>query len=168
MQKTILRNIGLIALLAVLYVLIGNARSIQPNPFIPEAVLAVYMVVPVVAGILFGPWVGLGVGLLGTTLNAFSPVGSPFEFAAILPHGIMGLSAGFARRWVPTPFAACTIFVGHALNITAYLYLDLLESSILSDQQLWYGLLYETLVDIVTIYVLVTVFRIVFPRSLRL
>ena len=75
--------------LILLYALIGNARSIQPNPFIPGAVIAVYMVVPVVGGLLFGPLVGLVAGVFGALLNAISPAGSPFEFASVLPHGVM-------------------------------------------------------------------------------
>ena len=72
------RDVSQVVLPVILYVLLGNARSIQPNPFIPGAVIAVNMVVPVLTGILFGRVPGLLVGLLGTLLNAVSPAGSLF------------------------------------------------------------------------------------------
>ena len=149
--------------LILLYALIGNARSIQPNPFIPGAVIAVYMVVPVVGGLLFGPLTGLVVGVFGALLNAISPAGSPFEFAWVLPHGIMGLTAGFLRGKIPTPFAAAiALAIGHGLNVASYVVTDLLKTKPLDDLAFWYGLGYETLVGTVTVFVMVTFYRLGF------
>jgi LytS/YehU family sensor histidine kinase len=155
-----------IIVLSLLYALIANARSIQPNPFIPGAVIAVYMVVPVIGGILFGPLVGLTVGVFGTLLTAVSPASSPFEFASVLPHGLMGLTAGFLRGRMPTPFvAAIALAVGHGLNLTSYVISNLLELTSLEDPQFWYGLGYEELLGIVTVFVMVTFYRLGFPTK---
>ena len=154
-----------IAVLSILYVLIGNGRSIQPNPFIPGAVIAVYMVVPVVGGILFGCRVGFFVGIFGTLLNALSPAGSAFEFASIIPHGIMGMAAGCLRGKFPTPFVALTLLIGHILNIVAYLLTGLIVFSVLRDIHFWYGLSYEAFVGIMTVYVIATVYRMGFTSN---
>lgn len=153
------------AVLVVLYVLIGNARSIQPNPFIPGAAIAVYMVVPVVAGILFGCRTGFLVGALGSLLTAISPAGTAFEFASILPHAIMGMAAGCLRGKFPTPFVAATILIGHVLKIFAYLATGLMQMSLLMTSSFWIGIAYESLVGIMTIYVIVTMYRMGFISS---
>jgi uncharacterized membrane protein len=157
-----LKSIAEVAIPVILYVLIGNARSIEPNPFIPGSVIAVYMVVPVVAGILFGCRTGFLVGILGAFFNALSPAGSAFEFVSIIPHGLMGAAAGCLRGKFPTPFVASTILVGHSLNILAYVSIGLMEVSPLTAKSFWYGLAYESLIDIMTIYVIVTVYRMGF------
>lgn len=146
----------------IIYVLIGNARSIQPNPFIPGAVIAVYMVVPVVAGILFGCRVGLMVGLLGTLFNALSPAGSAFEFAAIVPHGIMGFTAGCLRGKMPTPFVAGAILVGHVLNIISYRIFGLIDGS---SSLNFYAIAAEALIGMMTVYVIVTIYRLGFGST---
>jgi uncharacterized membrane protein len=92
--------------LILLYVLMGNSRAIQENPFIPGAIIAVNMIVPVVGGILFGRACGFWVGLIGTALNALTPAGSLFEVLAIIPHAAMGYTAGQLSGRVPTPFPA--------------------------------------------------------------
>jgi uncharacterized membrane protein len=137
-----------------LYVLLGNARSVQENPVVPGAVIAVNMVVPVLAGILYGRGQGLLVGFFGTLLAAFSPIGSAFEIAAIIPHSIMGFLAGYFKDKAPTPIVACTLFIGHLLNIIMFVLFSLLPISLVADGQFWMGLLYETFIGIVTIMIL--------------
>jgi len=165
MSNQRIRELAKVAIPVILYVLIGNARSIQPNPFIPGSVIAVYMVVPVVAGILFGSRTGFLVGALGTLLNALSPAGSAFEFASILPHAVMGMSAGCLRGKFPTPFVAGTILVGHALNIGVYLSVGLMDTMPLVTPSFWYGLAYESLIGMMTIYVIVTIYRMGFASQ---
>jgi len=117
------------------------------------------MVVPVVAGILFGARVGLLVGIFGTLANALSPAGSAFEFAAIVPHGVMGLSAGCLRGKMPTPFVAGTILVGHVLNIVSYRVFGLIDGSAPLN---FYALAAEALIGMMTVYVIVTIYRLGF------
>ncbi len=153
----------------VLYVLIGNARSIEVNPFFPGAIIAVYMVVPVIAGMLFGMRTGLLVGLIGTAVNAgiyqtYDPDRAVFEALAILPHGIMGMTAGWLRGKLPTPFIAPSVIVGHLLNLVAFLIAGKMEFSALSDGQLWLALAYESFLGVITIIVMITVYRLGFPE----
>ncbi len=153
------------ALFSIAYVLIGNARSIHENPFIPGAVVAVNMVVPVVAGILFGWRVGFFVGLLGTLGNALSPAGSTFEYLSILPHALMGLSAGILKNYVPTPVAALALVVGHALNLAAYTLYGLVSSAVFQNPQFWDGLFYEIFIGIATITICSSIYRLSFTPS---
>ena len=159
------KDVCQVVLPTLLYLLLGNARSIQPNPFIPGAIIAVNMVIPVLTGILFGRVPGLLVGLLGTLLNAISPAGSLFEFLSIIPHGIMGWVAGQFREKFPTPIVACSLIVGHGLNILMYVLFGLLSFTSLLRATFWYGLTYETFAGVIAVTILAGIYRVGFePR----
>jgi uncharacterized membrane protein len=152
------RQIAHVAVLAALYVVVGQVVRFIPNPMVPGAVIALNMVVVVIAGILLGPLAGALVGLIGTLVNALSPAGNPFEFAAIIPHGIMGCAAGLARRW-PMGLAALTIVVGHALNIAAFVLAGLLPAAQMTAIVFSVGLLLEIIIGVVVISVVVPLLR---------
>lgn len=153
-----------IAILIGLYVLIGNARSVQQNPFIPGATVAVNMVVPVLAGIFFGRKDGMLVGLFGTFLNALSPAGSAFEYLSIVPHGAMGYLAGSLKGHYPPSLIASTLVAGHFLNIAAYSLFGALPRGTLSNASFWYGIAYESVAGIIGVIMLTTIFRLAFPK----
>jgi len=148
-----------IGILIILYILLGNARSVQPNPYIPGAVIAVNMIVPIIAGVLFGWRSGLFVGLFGTTLNAISPAGSIFEFLAIIPHMLMGVVAGCLKDRVIIPLAACTILLGHLLNISFFVFFGAMETALLTDPSLWKGILYESFIGVIVITIIATIYN---------
>jgi uncharacterized membrane protein len=160
LSKKVINEAIVVAVFSVLYVLIGNARSIHENPFIPGAVIAVSMIAPVLAGILFGKRVGFFVGIIGTTLNYFSPAGSIFELLSIIPHGIMGLSAGYLKERFATPLAALALVVGHALNTLAYISFDLIPKNTLSNPQFWSGILYEIFVGVIAVTLITSIYRL--------
>src|SRR4030065_728483 len=114
------RQIAYVAVLAALYVVLGQIVRFIPNPMVPGAIIALNPVVGVIGGLSLGPAPGALCGLIGTLVIPASPAGSPFEWAAIIPHTIMGISAGLARR-APVVLGALTIIVGHPLNIVAFL-----------------------------------------------
>ena len=151
------RQIVYVAVLAAMYVVIGQVIRL-PNPMVPGAIIAINMVVVVIAGAQLGPTAGALVGFVGTLLNAVSPAGNAFEFAAIVPHTIMGLTAGLLAR-VNVQVAALAIIVGHALNITAFLIAGLLPLNQLAVTIFSVGLLAETAVDIVIIWLAVGIPR---------
>src|SRR5262245_7982789 len=154
-----------VAACVVLYVLLGNARSVRPNPFIPGAIVAVNMVVPVLAGILFGAPSGFLAGVLGTALNALSPAGSAFEQLAILPHGIMGYAAGWLRGRAPAPIAALALLVGHVLNLALFALFHLMPASALAGPALWTGIVYETVIGVMSVTVMAGVYRLGFEPT---
>ena len=149
-------------ILVILYVLLGNARSIEENLFIPGATIAVSMIVPVVGGVLFGKRVGFAVGILGTLANSLSPAGSIFTYLAILPHGIMGFTAGYLQERIGPPIPALSIMVGHFLNIFAYISFGLIPMGTISDSTFWLGLGYETVIGVMTIALIVAIYRMGF------
>jgi len=159
------KDVWQVVLPTLLYLLLGNARSIQPNPFIPGAIIAVNMVIPVLTGILFGRVPGLLVKLLGTLLDAISPAGSLFEFLSIVPHGIMGWVAGQFREKYPTPIVACSLIVGHGLNILMYVLFGLLSFTPLLHPTFWYGLTYETFAGVIAVTILAGIYRVGFESS---
>jgi uncharacterized membrane protein len=154
-----------VAACVALYVLLGNARSVRPNPFIPGAIVAVNMVVPVLAGILFGPRTGFLTGVLGTALNALSPAGSPFERLAILPHGAMGFAAGWLRGRAPAPIAALALLLGHVLNLAFFALFRLMPTTVLAGTALWTGILYETVIGVMSVTVMAGVYRLGFEPA---
>jgi len=153
------RQITYIAVLAAVYVVIGiYVTPLLPNPMLRgQGVIAINMVVVVVSGILLGPNAGALVGLIGTAANALlGPAGGrPYELGAIIPHTIMGFTAGvLARRnaWV----AAFAIIVGHVLNVIVFVIarLPLLPLPVVAG-----GVALETVVDLIVIWLAVAVLR---------
>lgn len=147
------------AVLAALYVVIGQFVRFIPNPMVPDAILALNMTVVVIAGILFGPVAGALVGLVGTAANGYlTPAGNPFERAAVLPHTVMGAAAGVAgRRSVFT--GALTVLVGHGLNVLVFLSRELLSPVALAGAPFFSGLLIEFVIDVVVILFAVPLLR---------
>ncbi|MGH2669568.1 MAG: ECF transporter S component [bacterium] len=153
------RQIAYIAVLAAVYVVLGQVVRFIPNPMVPGAIIALNMVVVVISGILFGPVAGALVGLVGTGANAISPAGNAFEVAAIVPHTIMGFVAGLAGSRVPTVVAALTILVGHVLNILVFVWTGLLPLTDVTGAVFFGGLAFETVVDVVVIVIVVPLLR---------
>ena len=156
------RQIVYAALLAALYAVIGRfLTQYLPNPMVRGgSIIAINMVVVVIAGILLGPRMGALVGFVGTLLNAIiSPAGSQsFEFVAVIPHTIMGYVAGLLGR-VNQIVAAFAILVGHGLNIVGFLLVGLLPFSAVAVAVFWVGLVTETVIDLIVIWITVAALR---------
>ncbi|HXF83263.1 MAG TPA: ECF transporter S component [bacterium] len=151
------RQIASVAVFIALYAVIGQVIRFIPNPMVPGAIIALNMTVVVIAGILLGPVAGLLVGALGSLLDGVIR-GSAFQLWAIGPHAVMGLAAGLLARLNPT-VAALAIIVGHALNIVVYLLVGLLPASQVAVAIFWTGLLVETIIDLVVIWLAVALLR---------
>lgn len=152
------RLMAQVAVLAAVYVVLGQVVRFIPNPMVPGAIVALNMVVVVIAGMLLGPAAGAFVGLIGTLVNALSPAGNPFEWAAIVPHTIMGFVAGLAgqRRLI---LGALTIIVGHVLNITAFILVGLIPASRVAVTIFSVGLLTEVVIGVAVILAAVPLLR---------
>jgi uncharacterized membrane protein len=151
----------------VLYIIIGQVNSFIENPMIPGAIIAVNMVIIVLAGILFGKEVGLIVGLMGTSINAVimgNASGANFEFASILPHLIMGWTAGKLGEKYEPLISSSAILVGHALNITAYLIFGLMKTKDINSA-FWRGIGYEAILGVVSIVVISWIYIRIFRKK---
>ena len=153
------RQIAYIAVLAAVYVVLGQLVRFIPNPMVPGAIIALNMVVVVIAGILLGPVAGALVGLIGTGVNSISPAGNAFEVAAIIPHAIMGFVAGWVGGRVPTFIAALTIIVGHVLNVLVFILAGLMPANQMTATIFSLGLLVEVVVDVAVIVLAVPLLR---------
>jgi len=158
------QKVIVIVLLVVVYILLGNARSIQENPIVPGANIAVNMIIPVLAGLLFGPAAGFSVGAIGTAINA-TITGSIFEFAAVVPHALMGLGSGILALRFPKFIAAFGIIIGHFLNILFFGLLGLLPLELTYTFDFWRGLGYEIFVGLVAIIVIYSIYNLASYRS---
>jgi uncharacterized membrane protein len=156
-------NLTRIFVMILLYVLLGNLNSVSPNPIVPEAIVAVNMIIVVLAGILFGKEAGLLVGLMGTAINSII-TGSNFQYAAIIPHLIMGWTAGKLREKNGLIVSSLSIVVGHALNIAAYLLLGFIETADI-DTTFWTGIGYEALFGIISIIILAWLYIKIFHKK---
>jgi len=152
------RLITRVALLAAMYVVLGQVTRFIPNPMVPGANVAINMVVVVIAGMLLGPGAGALVGLVGTLVNAVSPAGNPFEWAAVIPHTIMGLTAGLVGRRAMI-VGALTIIVGHVLNVGAFILVGLMPATQMAVTIFSVGLLTEVVIDVIVIMIAVPLLR---------
>lgn len=152
------RLITRVALLAAIYVVLGQVTRFIPNPMVPGANVALNMVVVVITGMLLGPGAGALVGLVGTLVNAISPSGNPFEWAAVIPHTIMGLTAGLVGRRALVP-GALTIIVGHVLNVAAFIIVGLMPAAQMAVTIFSIGLLSEVVIDVIVIVIAVPLLR---------
>ncbi|MBX7057641.1 MAG: ECF transporter S component [Leptospirales bacterium] len=159
-KRPLRRLIFPILLMIVIYVLLGNARSVAENPFFPGASISVNRIVPVLGGVLFGPWAGLAVGLLGTAFNAVSPGGGYFEWLSILPHALMGLAAGILARMTPTPLPMLAVYLGIALQAAAFWIAGETSWIELSRSNFIWRQLSDGLVTIMAALVVAALFRI--------
>jgi uncharacterized membrane protein len=151
------RQIAYVAVFIALYAVIGQVIRFIPNPMVPGAIIALNMTIVVVAGILLGPGPGALTGGLGSLLDGIVR-GSTYQLWAIGPHAVMGFVAGLLGRTNPTlaPFA---IIVGHALNIVVYLLVGLLPASGVAVGIFWTGLVVETVIDVIVIWLVVALLR---------
>jgi uncharacterized membrane protein len=161
------KNIIKIFVLILLYLLIGQINSVIPNPMVPGAIVAANMIIIVIAGILFGKEVGLIVGLMGTLINAVimgNAAGANFEYASIIPHLIMGWSAGKLKEKNGLFISSLAIIAGHALNIIAYLIVGLMKTTDINSI-FWRGLGYEAVFGIISIIIISWLFIKIFHNK---
>lgn len=151
------RQVASVAVFIALYAVIGQVIRFIPNPMVPGAIIALNMTVVVIAGILLGPVPGALVGALGSLLDGVIR-GSVFQLWSIGPHAVMGLAAGLLVRIHPT-VAALAIVVGHGLNIGVYILVGLLPATQVVVGIFWTGLLVETVIDLVVIWLAVALLR---------
>ncbi len=156
-------NLVKIFVMVLLYVLLGNLNSLVANPMVPGTVVAVNMIIVVLAGILFGKEVGLLVGLMGASINGVI-TGSNFEYAAIIPHMIMGWSAGKIREKSGLLGSSLAIIVGHVLNVIAFLIFGLMVKDDINDV-FWRGLGYEAVFGIMSIVIIAWLYIKIFEHK---
>lgn len=162
-------------LLGVLvYVVLGQVVQYIPNPMVPDAIIALNMTVVVILAYFTGPWEGALVGALGTLGNflvksALNGV-DWYELTAVVPHMLMGVFAGYlANRAERQRVAvATTIFIGHGLNVLAFLIFGLLSLSRVTAPEFWNGLLAEGIIDMILILIVVSSIENVRDKQVRM
>jgi uncharacterized membrane protein len=119
---------------------------------VPNAILAINMIFPILAGYFFGPLSGGIAGALGTGISAILAP-DIYDALAILPHTIMGLLAGIAGNSESQFSCAFSILVGHILNILFFWRMGLLQAG--EGYTLFLGLITESTIDIVAIVLII-------------
>ncbi|MGC9357514.1 MAG: sensor histidine kinase [Anaerolineae bacterium] len=139
-----------------------------PNPMVPDASLALNMVIPIIAGYFGGSLTGGLVGLLGTLFNFLIkyflyPLSGPdwYELVAVIPHALMGMAAGAPLLRQTRIGTASTVIIGHGLNILGFLLADLLDVETIREPIFWAGLLTETVVNIIIAAFVISLVRYV-------
>ena len=161
-----------VIVLAAVYAALGNARGLPEHPLFQGAPgepihVAVWMVVPAVAGNIFGMRTGLLVGLLGPLVQYLTPNGTPLDLLNILPHAFMGALAGALARRHASPVPAMAIFSGHLLNVAAFVLAGEWSVGQAVSQETWQQILKEGLIGAIGITVIVSVYQLVVPAASR-
>jgi signal transduction histidine kinase len=134
------------------------------NPVISDGILALDMVLPVVAGILFGPRMGLLAGLFGASITYLIslPSGifdSSLILCAILPLGVAGYLSGILSRRYSIFISSLSIALVHPLNIGAFYLFGLRSSSELFTGSVGIGLVGEVMIDIIAINLICLIYE---------
>ena len=74
----------------------------------------------------------------------------------------MGWVAGHFRARMPTPILACSVIVGHGLNILMYVLFGALSFASLLHLTFWYGLAYESFAGVVAVTIMAGIYRVGF------
>ena len=119
-----------------------------PNPFVAQANVALNMIFPVLAGYFLGSVSGGIAGAVGTGLLALYS-GDVYDALAILPHAVMGATAGWLGAMRARIPAALTLLLEHGLNLAFYWRFGLL--SLDHPETLALGIITETTVGVVAI-----------------
>lgn len=148
------KNLYSIIIFIILYNILYLFTHFIPNPAVPNGYIAINMIVPVIAGYLFGPMSGFIVGAFGVGINTLINASS-ITLIAIFPIMMMGYLAGYIGKFRNTFIASLTIVVGHCLNIL-YFYrhgqIELENSSLIT-----LSILSESAFDIVLIVMLLNI-----------
>lgn len=143
---------------ALLYPALAPLVMYIPNPMVPDAIIALNMVVLVIAGYLYGPLSGAFAGALGTSVAALL-WGSQYDAFAIFPHLLMGACAGWVGQRRGEILPALTILVGHLGNILFYVRFNVFTLTLDTLGTFLLGLTTETMIDIVAIVLLIVLLR---------
>jgi PAS domain S-box-containing protein len=148
-------------LLTLLYPIFAPIVRYLPNPMIEGAIIAINMIFPVLAGFYFGPKYGAISGSLGTFLSALL-IPTPFEWLAIIPHGIMAAFSGiFTRRFKIEEISALSIFIGHFLNVTLFIVTKNKPYSPDSLGPLIFGVACEAMIEILIIILIINYISVI-------
>ncbi len=145
----------------LLFILLGNARSATPHPFIPGALLTMNIFIPVVAGRIKGGWEGALVGLLGPLLNSVSPAGTIFDVLSAVPYSLMGYLAGMLAEKYPTPIVALSILPGRLLTNLVFHLFGLVPEGVFGNPAFWASMAFVLYVGVVLVMFVNTLYRLV-------
>jgi len=136
-----------------------------PNPVIPDGVLALDMALPLIAGILFGPLVGLLAGLFGPGVAYLFclPLEVGFDssllLGAIISLGIAGWLSGKLAQRHSILISSLPIILAHLLNILLFWLFGFRSSAELFNSSVGFGLLGETMIEILLINLVCLIYR---------
>jgi signal transduction histidine kinase len=153
----------------IAYVALGQLTHYIPNPMLPQASLALNMIVPVVIGYWDGAVSGAITGALGTLLNFLLKIPfynvDTYELLALAPHTLMGALAGWRGFRGLRVSAALTVFVGHALNLAVYGAVGLISIEAVLSTSFWLGLMAEIMINLILIVLIITLLERLQGRS---
>lgn len=144
------------------YVLLTAIQVHLRNPVLPGATIAISMIVPVLAGILFGRYSGALVGLAGTTVAVFVSSGSEFTLLSIIPHTIMGYLAGALTESRNPVTASLSLLIGYILNIMFFIIAKITPVSTFSNPQFYTGIGFE----IIALLFAINILRLMYEEML--
>ncbi len=155
-----------VIILSIIYVLLANARTAPENKYgLPDEMISVTIVIPIIAGIILSCRTGYLTGLFGPVMEAMSPAGTVSNFVSIIPQMLMGYVAGRFRNKVPSPIIALSLGIGYLLNTAMLMLTGFIDYRLIFEWNFILGMAYEIIVDVITIIVIVTIYRLGFENE---
>ena len=87
------RPMIILAVGAVIYAALWGLRQLITGPNLLDIAIRPDVVVPIFCGLIWGPMIGVGVGIFGSFLGDFIIPGLPFPFYWDIAAGLLGLVA---------------------------------------------------------------------------
>lgn len=142
-----------IGITILIYIILSFFANFLANPFIPGAIIAIYMPVVVIGGHLQGKVpgfiIGIGATLITSLLKLF--LNDPnfiFEIASIIPHGAMGYIAGILGNRKNSILSSLAIIPGHFINVTFFGMFGLIPFNVIIGIYLHIGLIAEIMLNL--------------------
>ena len=154
-----LKQVTIASIFILIYVLLGNARSAYTNPFIPEWEMTVTIIVPVIAGILFGRYIGLSVGFFGSLINSFSPAGTLLDSLNILPFSVIGFLAGYWNKRSSLSILSVIIILGHILRMILLLISGVIPWTYPFHFDFWAAIGFESIIGMISVVLLASIYE---------
>ena len=137
MLNTTRKKILAILVCIILYALLANARSLDES-FL-EAAFGLKLAIIVIAGNMFGSYIGASVGIGGAVVNGLI-TGNVLEWISILGNLVIGVVSGLLARRFMSPVAALSLLLGYAVNLTAANIFGVVPAGLLASSTFWWGL----------------------------
>jgi hypothetical protein len=159
--KNIKTEILITILFIIIYLLLSNAKSIKPNPFMFELMLTSGIMITLIAGIIFNWRIPIFIAIIGGLINYFFIAENIDKLLVIIPNIIVGVMAGLLKCKLPSPIVALLIIPGNIIKYSLFNYFNTIEIFLFNKIDFWFAFSYECFINYITIIIIISIYRII-------